>query len=266
VEWQAQANHYLWLTGLPRWWFAVGYSGWVVRVYVHERDEDVIAWQAEETIRFYREHIEPRIPPEPAGDDLDAIAAAWPTATPELGHEIHPELIGEWDEAKEREAAAKAKQLEVTATLKKLNDDAYADAVFFLVNSTLDKGMVQSASDSALKEVQRRKQDELMGLGVGGGGVTFDDKYYQRLRIQNEISQVRAELGMRQGLQRDVAQRGIEGARRSFAGDPLVFDKLIQQFVVDNRTAQEIQAKTLTLLERIDQRAKSPQPVVVMNP
>lgn len=179
--------------------------------------------------------------------------------------EQRAKIAAELADQAEREAAAKSKQLEVTATLKKLNDDAYADAVFFLVNSTLDKGMVQSASDSALKEVQRRKQNELLGLGVGGGGVTFDDKYYQRLRIQNEISQVRAELGMRQGLQTDVAQRGIEGARRAFTGDPLVFDKLVQQFVQDSRTAQELQAKTLTLLERMDQRAKSPQPVVVMN-
>jgi chromosome segregation ATPase len=171
-------------------------------------------------------------------------------------------VAAELAELAEREAAAKAKQEEITRTLKKLNDDAYADAVFFLVNSSLDKGKVQSASDNALKEVQRRKERELMGLGVGAGGVTFDDKFYQRTRIQNEIGQVKAELSLRSSIRGSVNASGIEGARRAFTGDPLVFDQLVQQFVQDSRTAADINRQNNKLLSEIRDKFKSGVPTI----
>jgi len=107
VEWQAQANHYLWLSGLERWWFAVGYSGWHVAVYVHERDESVVQWQAEQVTRFYEDHVLPRIPPPVSADDLDAIGDVWPTAEPGTTVELHPDLAEQYDAAKETEIDAK---------------------------------------------------------------------------------------------------------------------------------------------------------------
>jgi len=174
-------------------------------------------------------------------------------------------LAAELADQAEREAAAKEKQIEIEKNLKALSDAAYADAIGFMSQSTLDRDQIQNASPETLREIARRKQNNLQSLGPSGGSLAFDDNYFLRIQLQNEINQVKAELGMRQGLQTDVAQRGIEGARRAFTGDPLVFDKLVQQFVVDSRSSQELQAKTLTLLQRLDDRAKSPQPVVVVN-
>jgi len=168
-------------------------------------------------------------------------------------------------DAAEREAAAKAKQVEIETTLKRLNDAQYADAINFMTASRLDRQQVQTASPETLKEIARRKQANLTSLGAGGGGLSFDDNYFTRIQLQNEINQVKAELATRTTIQRNVQNLGIEGARKAFNGDPLVFDKLVQQFVQDSRTNQDLAREQVALLKRIDDRQRSGAPVVVLN-
>jgi len=117
------------------------------------------------------------------------------------------------------------------------------------------------ASPEELTALLRKNQRTISAVA----GTTNYSEQTLAARLQIEIQNIKQELAFRSNLQRNVALGGIEYARQQFTGDPLAFDKFLQQYVIDNRSAQELQAKTLTLLERMDQRAKSPQPVVVMN-
>jgi len=179
--------------------------------------------------------------------------------------EARVKVAKELAEQAEKEAAEKAKQLEVEMRLKELNDKSYADTVAAMSLSGLSSRDVQSASDATLQEIARRKQGNLTSLGAAGGSLAFDDNYFTRIQLQNEINQVKAELATRSNLRQSVAQQGIDGARRTFNGDPLVFDRLVQQFVQDSRSSQDLQAKTLSVLERMDQRQRSGLPVINVN-
>lgn len=162
----------------------------------------------------------------------------------------------------EREAAAKAKQEEITRNLKKLQDSAYSDAIGFMTTSTLKRDDVQNASDATLREIARRKQGNLQSLGPAAGSLAFDDNYFVRIQLQNEINQVKAELAMRDNLRGSIQRSGIDVARRSFNGDPLVFDKLVQQFVQDSRTAADINRENNKLLSEIRDKFKSGVPTI----
>jgi predicted phage-related endonuclease len=153
VEWQAQANHYLWLSGLERWWFAVGYSGWHVQVYVHERNDDVVQWQAEREIRFYEEYVLPRIPPPVSGDDLDAIGDVYPDVEPAKTADLHPELVEQWQLAKEAEDIAVLLRKDYEAQIRERARDAEVLTVAGLPWATLRqqsrKGSIDEAAVSA---------------------------------------------------------------------------------------------------------------------
>lgn len=171
-------------------------------------------------------------------------------------------VAAELAELAEQEAAAKAKQEEIAKNLKRLQDAAYADAIGFMTTSTLGRDNVQNASDATLKEIARRKQGNLRSLGAGGGGLAFDDNYFTRIQLQNEINQVKAELSMRDNLRNTINRSGIDVARRTFTGDPMVFDKLVQQFVSDSRTAADIGRENNKLLSEIRDKFKSGVPTI----
>lgn len=102
-----------------------------------------------------------------------------------------------------------------------------------------------SASDGAIKEIIRRISNELPGLDKGSA---FD--FGQSMRI-SELTARRAaaqrELDLRESIRSDVGFLGVEGARRQFTGDPMVFDKLVAQFT----TQQEKVDETNRLLEAV---------------
>lgn len=84
AHYQAQAQWYMWLTGLPVWWFSVLFSGFRYQVYelkADRADQTLIAWAA---WRFWRDHVRTGIAPPVDGSDatLNALADVYPTERP----------------------------------------------------------------------------------------------------------------------------------------------------------------------------------------
>lgn len=80
AHYQAQAQFYMWLTGLERCWFSVLFSGFRYEVYelkADRADQALIAWRA---WRFWHDHCVTGTPPATDGSDatLRAIAAVYP--------------------------------------------------------------------------------------------------------------------------------------------------------------------------------------------
>ena len=69
-----QCQHYMSVTGLPRWYLAVLVLGVSFHVFEIERNDEDIAALEEAEERFWRGHVEPGIPPAPAGTSADGEA------------------------------------------------------------------------------------------------------------------------------------------------------------------------------------------------
>lgn len=88
-----------------------------------------------------------------------------------------------------------------------------------------------SASDLALNEVVRRNQNELSLLRASGNpGSPFDigDSLTIR-RLENEIARITQELDQRRSLRSSLVGGNMTSAIRQFSGDPLFFERLVQQ-------------------------------------
>lgn len=128
-----------------------------------------------------------------------------------------------------RAAAKKAKEVEVARTLKELNDKSYADTIAAMTQSGLDREQLRTANDKTLQEILRRKQGNLTSLGAAGGSLSFDDNYFGRIKLQNEINELKAQLDYNAGLRRDFSTGGEFRARRNFKGDPFQFEEALQR-------------------------------------
>lgn len=109
---------------------------------------------------------------------------------------------------------------------------------------------IQGANDAALQELQRRNNQQLDAIKGGPGrvnigGGTDISQTLQISRLENENRRIQAELSERNKIRGSETNQGPAGARRSFSGDPLVFDRLVDQF---SRT-QDRTDKTNGLLE-----------------
>lgn len=118
------------------------------------------------------------------------------------------------------------------------------------------------ASDEALRESVRRNQAQIQSIGP----IRNIGQEFEVARLASEIQNLRQELSFRENLRRDVDALGIEGARRRFGGDPLAFDRLVQQLVQDNRDARQLAAQSNEFLRRIDERQRQGIRVVTLNP
>lgn len=89
---------------------------------------------------------------------------------------------------------------------------------------------IQGASDEALKELLSRDRNKVNLINPTSVGPFDLEKRLALSRLQNEIGRIQQELNLRDSIRFEVNRVGVEGARRNFGGDPLLFDKLVQEF------------------------------------
>jgi predicted phage-related endonuclease len=116
---QAQAQHYLWITGLERCWFSVLHGRFQHRTYVVERDEDDIDLIAQRVVAFWTGHVLTGVPPEIDGSDATsrALAAIYPGGIDDAV-EIPSILAADWRHAKAQAKAAEEALAEAENNLK----------------------------------------------------------------------------------------------------------------------------------------------------
>ena len=73
-----------------------------------------------------------------------------------------------------------------------------------------------------------------------------------RLRTENE--NIRKILAQRSDLEYSVRTFGLERARSTFSGDPMVFESMVQRFVEDTRSTADVQRENNQQLSDINQR------------
>ena len=66
-----QCIHYMAVTGADRWYVSIVVLGRAHHVFCIERDEDAIASLIEAERDFWLNHVEPKVPPLPTGDEVD---------------------------------------------------------------------------------------------------------------------------------------------------------------------------------------------------
>lgn len=103
------------------------------------------------------------------------------------------------------------------------------------------------ASTEALGEVARRNRQRAADLRNPALGVVGIGQDLEAGRLQAEAMNAEREISLRSKLRQNVELLGVEGARRQFSGDPLLFDRLVQQFTgqmekadVTNKLLEEI--------------------------
>ena len=69
-----QCQHYMAVTGMPKWYLAVLVLGVAFHLFEILKDDEDIAALEEAEERFWHEHVEPGIPPAPAGTSADGEA------------------------------------------------------------------------------------------------------------------------------------------------------------------------------------------------
>ena len=77
-----QCIHYMAVTGAEKWYVSIVVLGKSHHVFCIERDEDAIQTLIEAEREFWEEHVVPRVPPLPTGNEADdkALNALYPSA------------------------------------------------------------------------------------------------------------------------------------------------------------------------------------------
>ena len=80
IAYQCHGQWHMWVTGLPRWWFAVLHAGFRFEVYELEADPADQAHIVAAARSFWHDHVLTGVLPDTDGHDatLAAIAEAWP--------------------------------------------------------------------------------------------------------------------------------------------------------------------------------------------
>lgn len=141
------------------------------------------------------------------------------------------------------EETARQQQIQLELTAK--NNKLYGDFMAQLVGVS-DKRDFTEGTTASLEELVRRNKAELIGKRAGTA-FDFGDNY-DISRLQNEISRAERELEFRRNFQQDLALGGVGLARRNFQGDPLEFDRVLQQMTTGLSANQE----TSDTLKRIE--------------
>lgn len=129
ARYAAQAQHYLWITGLERCWFSVMHGRWQYRVYVVERDQADIDFIAERAREFWRLVVDGTPPVIDSSDATTrALGAVYPGGIVDAV-ELPPYLITEWRRAKQLSKVAADELRLVENELRALLGDHDAGAV-----------------------------------------------------------------------------------------------------------------------------------------
>lgn len=127
-------------------------------------------------------------------------------------------------------AAEKAKQLEIDQQLAALNKRAHEEMVWGMVSSKYSSDEIRNASPGALREAIRRIESEQQLLRQRPGNAFQYENSLQITKNENTLTRLRGDLALRETIASLVGRYGVEGGRRFFGGDPLVFDRLAQEF------------------------------------
>lgn len=187
---------------------------------------------------------------------IEAEAAATDAATEAAKRKTEAEIEGQRQrqEFEEADKIRARNEKAIKDDLDKLNERSRTDTIFAMTSGKLGQRDVERASDETLKEVIRRNQREITMRKVTQFGLPGDiDVQWPLIALQNDIAKATQELNMRTKLRRDVEFMGVEGARRNYSGDPIAFDRLVQEYVT-GRTEME---KTNTLLRELKERVSA---------
>lgn len=108
------------------------------------------------------------------------------------------------------------------------------------------------ASDATLGEISRRNRSRAAMLragetGVNPGGGPSIGTSLESARLDAEAINAEQELKFRRNFRQTLQMGGVEAARQAFQGDPLQFDRVLQQLTA----GLTVQDKQLTSLEKI---------------
>jgi len=105
------------------------------------------------------------------------------------------------------------------------------------------------ASEDALKEIARRNRNQAQAIQGGSGGYGLGQNL-EVARLLAEAQNAEKELSFRRNFRQTVGALGESGARARFAGDPLQFDRVLQQLT-------GTQDKSTILLQSLDDRLQT---------
>jgi hypothetical protein len=123
------------------------------------------------------------------------------------------------------------KEAQTQVDLAKLNAKITADFMAQLYMGGHSSQDIQRSSDAALKDLLQKNNAEANKLQQADAGNAFHfGSSIDIQRLQNENTRIKAELELRSDIRKGVDFYGVEGARKNFKGDPLVYDKLVDEF------------------------------------
>lgn len=122
VDYQAQAQWSMFVTGLPEWDLAVSHPGGF-RIYTVEADPADQEALFEGARRFWHDHVLAGVPPEVTDSDNRLLAEVWPHHEPGTEVEVDADLVRELVRVKAELKRLEKRQAELEAQLKaKLGD------------------------------------------------------------------------------------------------------------------------------------------------
>lgn len=119
------------------------------------------------------------------------------------------------------------------AAAEKARLEAEKNAIISIVGIAGGK-QFNDASDATLAEVSRRNRSRAASLRQSdtmanpGGGPSVGNSL-EEARLEAEATNAEQEIKFRRNFRSTVQNQGVEAARRSFQGDPLQFDRILQQ-------------------------------------
>lgn len=125
-----------------------------------------------------------------------------------------------------------------------------------------DPRRIESASEAELKELIRRRMEDIRFVEQtkGTGATALVDSVSGYLiqgsiqdRLKTDINRAEFQLVQRGSMARDIAVGGVDQARRNFTGDPLSFDRLLQQNGLLQSSVNEQTAQLRKLNDRLSQ-------------
>jgi hypothetical protein len=109
---------------------------------------------------------------------------------------------------------------------------AYGTSRDPLALSQASDATLEAIISQAMAEISVIESNKGRGLTAGADVATgFLPQGIVQNRLQTDINRARQELDLRNTVRRDVAEGGVENARRRFSGDALEFDRIMERFV-----------------------------------
>jgi len=116
--------------------------------------------------------------------------------------------------------------------------------------STATLREILSRNEAAAAEAERRAR----GAMADPFGAVRGFELGEAARLRSENENIRKILAQRSELEYSVRTFGMERARSSFAGDPMIFESMVQRFVEDTRSTADVQRENNQQLSDINQR------------